>query len=202
MKASGLAAAVLLVAALAGCGTAGGGGAAPATSSPAPALPTGPPPVDERFTPDIPAELRVTDPKDARGKDACELLTTGQLIELGLDPQTARGDTARNGPGCTWKYADGSTRASVALALRPDGVKLPDAYRLRDSFATFEILEIARHPAVRADDLPGECTLNVAVADEQIIVINGYLDDREVAEPCAMARQMAELILSNLPPAA
>lgn len=164
-------------------------------------LPEGPPPVADRFTPDIPAELRVREPKDARGLDPCLLLTGDQLAGFGLDPATARSNQARYGAGCLWQYRDGSTTAGVDLTTNPRASKLPDIYRLRDNYDVVEILQIGGHPVLRADRYAtGECNLALALAlaDDQILGVNAYYDGRVLPDPCAPARRMAELIIANL----
>jgi hypothetical protein len=194
---NGVAAAVALAVALAGCADMAGD-APPATTAAAPPTSSE---ATARFDASTPEELRARDPKDARGIPVCELLTRDQLLQLGLDPATARPNSFLRGDGCSWRLADDSTRAAVGLTIDPQAYKLPDFYRIRDSFQVFEILEVAGHPAVRADGEPtGECTLNVAISDVQILTTEGYLDGRVLPDPCAPARRMAELVLSNLPP--
>jgi hypothetical protein len=185
--------AVLVSVALASCAQVGGEAhsAAPSIS----AMPTA------RFDASTPPELRVREPKDARGIPVCELLTRDQLLELGLDPATAQPDSFLRGETCSWRFADGSTRAGVGLSVDPAAQKLPDFYRLRNTSTNFQILDIAGHPAVRSDDRPvGDCSLYVAVSDLQILSTNGYADGRALPDPCAPARRMAELVLSNLSP--
>jgi hypothetical protein len=185
-------------------GIAGTGCAAPSAPPPPPSVPPGltTPEQVERWTdPTIPPELRVRTPKDARGIAPCDLLTRDQLLMLGLSPDTARPISFGLAEGCVWRHADDSTAASAGLSLDPDAQKLPDLYRIRGAFQTFEILEVAGHPAVRADARPvGQCDLNVAVADLQILTLQGYLDARVLPDPCAPARRMAEMVLANLPP--
>jgi hypothetical protein len=166
-----------------------------------PAAPSASPAPTARFDASTPEELRVREPKDARGIPICELLTRDQLVELGLDPATARPDSFLRGESCSWRLADGSSRAGVGLSTDPEAQKLPDFYRLRRVSHNFEILQVAGHPAVRSDDTPvGGCVLYVAAADEQILSAKGYVDSRGLPDPCAPARRMAELVLSNLPP--
>ncbi|MGQ0573324.1 MAG: DUF3558 domain-containing protein [Pseudonocardia sp.] len=186
---------------LAGCA------ATPAPPPPAPApgvealdppLEPGLPTIEERFTPDVPAELRVRNPKDARGLDPCDLLTPAQLDGFGLDPATARTNPARYGTGCLWQYRDGSTSAGVRLATDPNAAKLPDIWKLRQNDVVFEIRQIAGHPALRSDQLPDECDLSIAVADYQIVGVNAYGDGRALPDPCGPAVRMAELIIANI----
>jgi hypothetical protein len=179
-----LAAAVLAV--LAGCSP---GAVAP------------PPPPEPGFPADVPQELRVEEPKDARGIPACELLTREQLVALGLDPDSARPDRRLLGESCQWDYLDGSTLADVSISTDPTATKLPGMYRLHHTDRSFEILEIAGHPALRFDrDPTRECSLAIGVADFQNLGTGGYYDREPRPDICAQSRRMAEMILANLPP--
>jgi hypothetical protein len=154
-----------------------------------------------RFPGDVPQELRVADPKDARGIPACDLLTRDQLVELGLDPSTASPDRRLLGESCVWYYADGSTFASVSISTDPTATKLPGMYRLHHAEPGFEILQITGHPALRFDLDPAvQCGLAVGVADFQNLGTDGYYDREPRPDICAQSRRMAEMILANLPP--
>ncbi|MGQ0574588.1 MAG: DUF3558 domain-containing protein [Pseudonocardia sp.] len=187
-------AALALALALGGCT-----GAPPPPAAPAPSAEPQPQgrTIDERFTPDIPPELRVRDPKDIRGLDTCALLTPAQLDELGLDPDS---DRRHGGAGqqCTWQYRDGSTSAGLDVVTNPRLAKLPDIYRLRDAKVVFEIRQIAGHPALRADHLTDECRLYLAVTDTQLVAISAYADARVLPDPCGPAVRMAEMVIANL----
>ncbi|MGQ0576808.1 MAG: DUF3558 domain-containing protein [Pseudonocardia sp.] len=179
------------------------GGAAPAAppASPGPAVDPAAgamPSIDERFTADIPAELKVRDPIDVRGLSPCELLTGAQLAEFGLDPTSARTNRARFGPGCSWDYREGLASAGIDLTTDPRAAKLPDLYRLRETSRNFEIRQIAGFPVIRDDIAEDECQLVLAVADTQIIGINAFSDRRRLPDQCGPAVRMAELIIANL----
>ena len=74
-------------------------------------------------------------------------------------------------------------------------------YRLHHAEAGFEILQIARHPALRFDRDPmRECGFSVGVADLQNVGVFGYADRKPRPDICAQSRRMAEMILANLPP--
>lgn len=179
---------VCLVLAVAGCG-----GLRP-TGTPAP------PPADE-FPTDVPQELRVKSPKDARDVAPCDLLTPAQLTTLKLDPATARPDVRGLGESCTWFSADRSAYAGLGISTHPDAGKLPAFWRLFHDDPAFEFLEVAGHPALRADELPDrQCTLSVGIADLQNLSVDAYFDLKPRPDPCAPARRMAEMVLSNLPP--
>jgi len=155
----------------------------------------------EGFPADVPQELKVNTPKDARGVAQCDLLTPAQLTTLGLDPTTARPDVRGLDASCMWYYADRSTYASLGISTNPNNGKLPGFWRLFHNDPAFETFEVAGHPALRADQEPDRsCSLGVGVADLQYLVVDAYFDRKPRPDPCAPARRMAEMVLSNLPP--
>jgi hypothetical protein len=167
--------------------------ATPVVGSPAPSStpPTLAPPVPE--------------PRDARGISPCELLTPGQLEELDVDPTTRITDLPGAGPRCQWRTRDGTGVLTVS-----NGADLPAGgfvggleglYLLRETYRFFEPGEIDGFPVVRADSGIGDatCTINIGVADDQLLVVavgRAFTDE----PPCDTARQVASMVLSNLPP--
>ncbi|MGE0298881.1 MAG: DUF3558 domain-containing protein [Pseudonocardia sp.] len=181
-----------LVAVLTGCAVGlSGGGAAP-----------GAPTADaDGFPSDVPIELKVREPKDARGIGPCELLTVAQQKELGLDPSTAKPAADGLAQTCFWHYPRKVDYASIAVSTDPTGGKLPGLWRLFHDDPNYEQFEVAGHPAVRRNvDPDGYCDITVAIADLQTVVVTATADLTPRPDPCAPSRRMAELILSNLPP--
>lgn len=166
-----------------------------AADGPAPDVPApGAPP---RFAP------TVSEPKDARGIAACDLLTDAQLVELGLRPETATsssiGNTTRS---CSWSSAvDDTNPAGLELNDQTTIPALDGLHLIREVFFRFEPREVAGHPALRADynDL-GDCTIYTAIADYQGVSTEGNPAGRPQPDPCALSTRMAEFIIANLPP--
>jgi hypothetical protein len=152
--------------------------------------------------PPLSSTQRVVDPRDVRGRNPCELFTSGQLAEVGLLAASAKDTTTvSRAPTCGWERAD--DRANVASVQVRTDFTIPVLESLdlvKESFVTFEATEVASYPARRADRTPMTgCSLVVAIADYQGIVTNGDFAGRD-PDPCARSRRMAEMILSNLPP--
>jgi hypothetical protein len=154
------------------------------------------------WPPDIPLQLQVREPKDARGIAPCDLLTPAQLRELGLDPATAFPDAEGMAQSCVWHKPDRSDYGGLQISTDPRASKLPSFYRVHHDEPWFQMLEIAGHPAVRADPDPDRsCELAIAVADLQNLGVGATTADRTPRpDPCAQTRRMAEMVLSNLPP--
>lgn len=143
----------------------------------------------------------VRDPRDARGVDACSLLTSAQLIELGFRPDTAQPGTSGSAQVCGWRSTDSGNAGGLQISIDSAIAALDGIYLIRDTFAVFEPIEIAGHPAVHADGNAGPvCTIYTAIADYQGVSTDGNLAGRPLPDPCAPSRRMAEMILSNLPP--
>jgi hypothetical protein len=144
----------------------------------------------------------VREPLDARGVAPCGLLTPAQLIELGLDPRSARPGTAGAAETCGWtRPTDPGNPAGLQISTNPTIPSLDGIYIIRDTFDVFEPTQIAGHPAVHADGTAGSvCTIYTAIADYQAVSTDGNLAGRPLADPCGPSRRMAEMILSNLPP--
>lgn len=132
----------------------------------------------------------------------CELLTGQQLAELSLLAITAKSSADGPAQTCSWSSSvDPTNPAGIQLLTDSTVAALDNIYIVRDTFKIFEPTEISGHPAVRADatTLTG-CVIYTAVADYQAVATGTNLAGRELADPCAGARRMAEMILSNLPP--
>lgn len=191
MRASLAGAAALLAVLLAACGAGPPGGPFRPPPAPAPAA----------SGPELPEELRISNPLDVRGIPPCELLTPAQLREVGLDPSSGTPWVRQPGGGCLWKWQDGSTQAYVGANGDPGAIKLDSVFRNRDLYHNFTAFRISGYPALRVDPDPtGSCLLQVGAADDHVLEISAYGDSRVVPEPCAMAVRMAEMVLSNLPP--
>lgn len=192
-------AALLAVAVVTGCAatTVGSGAPAPPAGTPAPTTSPVPKKEPPQYAP------AVSEPKDARGIAACDLITDAQLVELELRPETAE-ETSIPGStrSCTWSSAvDVANPAGLELNDDTTIPALDGLHLVRDVFFTYEPLEVAGHPAVRTDynDF-GDCTIATAIADYQGVTTEGNGDGSNTADPCGRSIRMAEAILSNLPP--
>ncbi|HVL83554.1 MAG TPA: DUF3558 domain-containing protein [Pseudonocardia sp.] len=178
-----------------------------ACSAPA-APPSTQPPAPPAVTPGddaVPPELRVPEPKDARGIPVCDLLTPGQLTALGLVPETAT--ERRDGPAaeCTWAVAaEPGDRAAILTRIPTEVPALVGYYRIRDVYADFEPITVSGHPGFRYSRNPGSgCVHGIAIADHQYLDTSGSIlnpPGEADPDPCSRTRRMAEMVLSNLPP--
>jgi hypothetical protein len=132
--------------------------------------------------------------------EPCDLLTVQQVTALGFRPETTEQGTGGRAGTCGWRTDPGNP-AGLQINTGTTIPALDGLYLGRDTYAVFEPMEIAGHPAVRADLTSGDvCTIYVAVADYQGLSTDGNLAGRPLPDPCAPSRRMAELVLSNLPP--
>lgn len=144
----------------------------------------------------------VTDPRDARDIAACELLTVEQKQSVGIDP----GDDEQIRPGedrgCIWTTSDGEGVLS-AVGVQNPPVGLDGLYRVRDEYPVFEPGQIAGRPIVRADLVDTDdrdCRIFIGVADDQMIQASAKFAFQP-GRGCEVAREMAEAMIANLPPA-
>ncbi len=142
----------------------------------------------------------VPEPKDARGVEACELITDEQVEQLGLIPGSA--EQVDQGPRiqtCVWSSAlyPGSP---VSIQKNAEGAVpvLDGLYLIEDPMLPDEERVVSGHPAVRSELADtGFCTIIVAVSDYQGI---GVKNDQPESDPCPVSTLIAEFVLSNLPP--
>ena len=144
----------------------------------------------------------VSDPLDARGIAVCDLLTSTQLTNIGLDPRTAYPSVSGEAQVCTWDTFDGTNTGGITLdADRFPLAALDGIYVLNQGIvAILDPITVDGHPGFRGDDDPSTCTYYVAVADYQLIGVDGRARNLPQSDPCGPSKRMAELILSNLPP--
>jgi hypothetical protein len=183
-----------------GCAAPDGGTSAPAVvTDSASAVPDGAP--AEPVAPPLLAPS-VQDPKDARGISACDLLTDGQLTELNLVPGSGEETASGRTRTCRWSSAlDDTNPAGLDVLDDSATAPLDFIYRLRETSEVWEELVIGGHPAVRQDQYDdNDCTIYVAISDYQAVSTTGNTARRDLPDPCAVSRRMAEFVLSNLPP--
>jgi hypothetical protein len=139
-----------------------------------------------------PSTPLVKDPRDARGRAPCDLLTPAQLTTLGLIPSTGKNIDGAPAPTCSWRRAD--DQANTASVQIRTGLTLSAIEGLeltRATFVRFEATEVSGHPAFRADRTTQTgCSLAVAIADYQGLATNGDFSGHD-PDPCARSRRMA-----------
>lgn len=173
----------------------------PGPLSGSPAGPSSAPSQDSR----VPEEIRVRNPKDARGIPYCQLLTRSQLLALGMLPDTATEGLRQSNVGdCGWDLADDPDNAG-GITVRVDSANpaLRGLYIIHSGrpYDFFEPTEVAGHPAVAVRISPDAgCTMEVAIADDQLLSAGANVVSRAMPDDCERARRIAEAVLANLPP--
>ncbi|GAA1290218.1 hypothetical protein GCM10009609_67560 [Pseudonocardia aurantiaca] len=132
----------------------------------------------------------------------CDLLTPAQQAELQIDPASQTTDLPGAAPRCQWRTRDqsGVLTATSATDFAVGG--LEGLYLVRGTYGVFEPGDLDGFPMVRADRQDTgdrDCTIYVGVAEDQLVwAAAGFpFGDRSA---CAVARQMASYMISNLPP--
>lgn len=102
---------------------------------------------------------------------------------------------------CQWRAGNDTSLLTITSGTEFAVGGLEGLYLVRDAFPVFEPGELDGFPTVRADAQPGTtfCTLYVGVADDQLIWATVGIAVGPVPA-CDVAREMASMVLSNLPP--
>ncbi|MGP4014420.1 DUF3558 domain-containing protein [Saccharopolyspora sp. 5N708] len=131
--------------------------------------------------------------------DPCQLLRPEQLQQIGTTGATVHGPSAWGEDTCTWGVdADGlqiniapavTTNYGLARVLQTTGKPAPDE-------------NVEGYPGVIVDPAMFTCGIYVAVSAEDVFGVaadRGDSDRPEHQDPCAVAKQVASMVLSNLP---
>ncbi|MCP2262117.1 Protein of unknown function (DUF3558) [Streptoalloteichus tenebrarius] len=140
---------------------------------------------------------RVTNPKNLRGVDPCQMLTQAQLRELGASLEGKPDQAPWGETLCRWVD---DIRVTVAPDTKRRG--LAEVYARKKSFNSFQTSSVAGYPAVRADFGAIRCNLNVGVANDQLLLIqysNNVSRKPEHKDTCVFAERIAAEVLKNLP---
>ncbi|MCP2262661.1 Protein of unknown function (DUF3558) [Streptoalloteichus tenebrarius] len=145
---------------------------------------------------------RVSNPKNLRGQDACQLLTPQQQAELTFTKPGEKGTSAFGESECRW--SNGNLRIYLALDTKRRG--LEETYLRKERFPDFTPSTVAGYPAVRTglNDKLKSCRVDLGVADDQVLYITFDRNSRnnpEYEDPCGFAEKVGKMVLDNLPPA-
>ena len=148
---------------------------------------------------------RVERPRDITtlADQPCELLTPQQAARFGLDRPPRQIQGRLGNVECEWR----SSRADVWVYIstftnRPT---LEQVYARRESLAQFELTRIGGYPAIvsKTDETLPVCDIDIKLAERQSVTVS--YDSTEFnqrpQEGCRVGRQVAETVLSNVPPA-
>lgn len=141
----------------------------------------------------------VQEPRDARGVDVCNLLTPAQVDELGLERASALPEVSGTARVCSWAYMTGRDSAGLTVATERSIPGLDGIFLQKDGYVLFEPVTLGGHPGFRADQDAGDCTLYIAIADYQLMSVDGSVRGTSRPDSCAQSRRMGEMVLSNLP---
>jgi hypothetical protein len=171
-------------------------GAAPEPTRPAPIQAGNPIPPVTKNARDVAAMAR----------RPCELLTSQQAMGFRLDlpPQQLSGllGTLR----CKWSTATREQEIvrTVDVSMFTDNSTLETIYSRRQGYPFFELTEISGYPAIvrRTNVDDPSCDIDIKPAEQQSISV-GYRNNEFNNNPqqsCEMNKQVAAVVLMNLPP--
>ena len=142
---------------------------------------------------------KVDQPKNLKAVDACQLLNSSQLHELGATATPTAGQSVWGEKSCEWGNDD------INIGLSPDtthGKGLSTVYANMSGTENFLPMKIAGYPAARTAKQTISCGIYVATSDTQdflvdLTVLGAKRADHE--DPCSLAQKVAADVLSNLP---
>jgi hypothetical protein len=178
---------------LAGCGSGTSAAPEPARLSPTQAASPIPP---------------VTNPRDVTtlARRPCELLTSQQAVQFGLDLPPKQYDAALGDLGCKWTSATRDRRIfrTVQIDTFTNNPTLEVAYSKRRGLPFFELTEIAGYPALVSRPLAHlpHCDIDVKLAERQSVSLSYRSDtfNNNPQQACEVGKQVAAAVLMNLPP--
>ncbi|MEV0701823.1 DUF3558 domain-containing protein [Saccharopolyspora sp. NPDC050389] len=147
-----------------------------------------------------PGRPMVRNPKNLEAvSDPCQLLKPGQLQQLGTSGANSHRPSAWGEDTCTWGVdTDGlqvhiapsvTTNYGLSSVLQTTGKPAPDE-------------DVDGYPMVTSDPATFTCGIYVAANSEDVFgvtVDRGDSDRPEHQDTCAVAKQVASMVLSNLP---
>ncbi|GAA4619193.1 hypothetical protein GCM10023108_43050 [Saccharopolyspora hordei] len=166
-------------------------------------------PGDATQPPNAPTETqasgpKIDAPKDAAAVDVCNLLPAEGATAIGLKPE---GELVENmidaeaPPGCDWRTEDGTSVMLTPLSDR----SLQEYYDHKSMYVDFQELEIAGHPAVRANEgdrmKDGFCNIFLGTKDGQVLASQTAMISDGQTDPCDLAQKALEASVPTLPAA-
>lgn len=131
--------------------------------------------------------------------DACQLLTTQQLTQLGAQATPKPSETAYGESKCKW--SNGDLAATVALNATTD-TGPEQIFEMEEITDNFTRTEVDGYPAARVDEQSDLCRVEVGVSDTTSFSVNYYKysgDSPEMQDPCGYAEKIASEVLKNIP---
>ncbi|WP_223839208.1 DUF3558 domain-containing protein [Saccharopolyspora pogona] len=150
--------------------------------------------------PSDPAMPQVANPKNLEAAgDPCQLLTTDQLAQLGTGGAPTHRPSAWGEDSCTWGANTDGLRVNLAPSTTLNqGLK--SVLRTVHKTAPDEVVD--GYPMVTSQALTYSCGIYVSTTPEDAFSVNvdrGDSDRPEHQDTCAVAKQVASMVLSNLP---
>jgi Protein of unknown function (DUF3558) len=144
---------------------------------------------------------KVASPKNLKGVDPCQLLTTQQLQALNATArsQPRRDKSVWGEASCMWENDD------VTVSLSPDtthGKGIEQTYLSKGNYSFFQPTTVDDYPAVLVDKQSVSCGMFLGVSDSQelslTVVVTGKTNP-DYGSPCAFAPKVAGAALKNVP---
>ncbi|MGW1677668.1 DUF3558 domain-containing protein [Saccharopolyspora sp. NPDC002376] len=148
-----------------------------------------------------PSAPKVDKPKNLKSvTNACDLLTSDQLSQLGGDGKPEEDTSAYGETQCYW--SGDAFAVGVSVNTTSGGpAKIQEAGSSRDNF---EPTTVDGYPGARVDKQDILCRIELGVADDQSVEINYTKHSGgspEMDDPCGFAEKITSQVLKNIPDA-
>ncbi|PKW18480.1 DUF3558 domain-containing protein [Saccharopolyspora spinosa] len=147
-----------------------------------------------------PGMPQVANPKNLEAvSDPCQLLTADQLAQLGTGGKPTHRPSAWGEDTCTWGAKTDGLRVNLAPSTTLNR-GLTSVLRTVHKTAPDEVID--GYPMVTSQPLTYSCGIYVSTTSEDVFSLNvdrGDSDRPEHQDTCAVAKQVASMVLSNLP---
>ncbi|GAA0531225.1 hypothetical protein GCM10011581_27900 [Saccharopolyspora subtropica] len=143
---------------------------------------------------------RVEHPKDLEAvEDPCQLLRPDQLAQLGVVGEPIREQSPWGEALCVWGARTDGVRVNLAPVTT---LNIGLRSVLRSVSKTAPDDNVDGYPVVVSQPLTYSCGIYVSTTPEDTFSLNvdrGDSDRVDQQDPCALAKQVASMVLSNIP---
>ncbi len=150
----------------------------------------------------------VKNPRDvaAVARRPCELLTSQQATEFGLDLPPKQLDGVLGNLDCKWTSTTRDRRIfrTVYISTYTNNLTLEAVYDRRKGLPFFELTDISGYPAIVTRPVADQphCDIDVKSAERQSVTVSYDSDtfNNDPQQACVVGKQVAAAALMNLPP--
>lgn len=141
------------------------------------------------------APTSASEPRALPYNHPCSLVTSSDLHQLGATTAASR-DDAGTSHGCSFNTSAASMNVGIRVNVGLSGFQLADG-------GTVTSMTIGRHQAeMQQDTATGGCTVGIGVTQKsRVDIVAQMLNPYQNSQACPAAKNVAQVVEPNLPPA-